>query len=113
MYICIAHRVQNTSGPSAPPLPALEQLRYDLNPPSSSWNRFKMERGVVNSSTLFGLSERLSNVEQFTDLYGGRFAWHVVVLNISNFFNFILFLFRWSDSKEPTPAHTEPGAENH
>ena len=68
-----AHRVQNTSGPSAPPLSPLEQLRHDLNPPPSTWNRFKSSRGVVSSSALLGLTERISNIEQFTNLYEGMY----------------------------------------
>lgn len=73
LFFFTAHRVQNASGPSAPPLSPLEQLQHDLNPPPSSWNRFKSSRGVVSSSALLGLTERVSNIEQFTHLYGGMY----------------------------------------
>ena len=71
VHVHVARRVQNASGPCAPPLSPMDQFRHDLNPPPSSWNRFKSARGAVSSSALFGLTERISNVELYTNLYGG------------------------------------------
>lgn len=60
--------MQNTSGPTPPPLSPLEQLRHDLSPPVE----WQPQSTKVKSGGLLHLPERIGCLERCTDLYSGK-----------------------------------------
>ncbi|CAI8011903.1 MAP3K12-binding inhibitory protein 1 [Geodia barretti] len=60
-------RIQNSGGPTPPPLSPLDQLKQDLSP-STQWHAQSVK---VKSGGLLHLPERLTNLEHCMDLYSG------------------------------------------
>ena len=70
----VVQRIQNSGGPTPPPLSPLDQLKQDLSP-STQWQAQSVK---VKSGGLLHLPERLMNLEHCMDLYSGMFI-HTVI----------------------------------